>query len=189
MPLSAPPLPQLGEILAGYASTRYAFVSGAILASAGLGNNNLRVMPMYSPVPVPIDRFGANVTVVGEAGSVFRLGIYADDGSYYPGALLLDAGTIAGDSATVQEKTTFLWLPAGIVWVGGAVQGAPTTVPTMQTVAGVNHATQTSSNATSSGTTIGFAAAGVSGALPNPFPPGVGGGSGSNARVFLRSVS
>lgn len=50
------------------------------------------------------DRIGAEVTGAA-ASSTITLGIYADDGEGSPGALLLDAGTIDGNSATAQEIT------------------------------------------------------------------------------------
>lgn len=40
-----------------------------------------------------IDRIGISVDTAGGSGAVVRLGVYEDDGSGYPGALLLDAGT------------------------------------------------------------------------------------------------
>lgn len=100
--------------------------------SAALGNGTERMAPWVLTRAISIDRIGAEITTVGEAGSKLRLGIRADSGNCYPGALLLDAGQIAGDSATVQDLTVSLTLAAGLYWIGGAVQSAPTTQPTVR---------------------------------------------------------
>jgi hypothetical protein len=97
-----------------------------------LGNGSLRLAPWVVDRAMSIDRMAAEISTVGEAGSKLRLGIYADTGNGYPGALLLDAGQIAGDSATVQELTVSLSLPVGVYWIGGAVQSAATTQPTVR---------------------------------------------------------
>lgn len=101
-----------------------------------LGNGTLRLAPWLVERAITIDRLGAEITTIGEAGSKLRLGIYADDGSGYPGALLLDAGQIAADSSTVpQELTCSLTLQPGLYWLGAAVQSAAATQPTVRTVA------------------------------------------------------
>jgi hypothetical protein len=98
-------------------------------------NNTMRVSAWIVPNPVRITSIGVSVSIVGEAGSKVRLGIYADDGTGYPGALVLDAGQIAGDSATVQEIAINQQLVSGLYWVGAAVQSATTTQPTINCVA------------------------------------------------------
>lgn len=102
--------------------------------STTLGTGNLRLTPWPVPNTVTLTRIGAEVIAAGDAGCKFRLGIYADDGSGYPGALVLDAGTIAGDAATAQEIVISQALSPGLYWVGGASQIITTTGPTMRTV-------------------------------------------------------
>lgn len=97
-----------------------------------LGNSSLRLGPLYIPNDIRITSIGADVSSAGEASCTFRIGIYADTGTGLPGSLLLDAGTIAGDSNTIQTITANLALPTGLYWFGGAVQGAPTTQPTIR---------------------------------------------------------
>ena len=76
---------------------------------------------VYFPFPVgealTIDRISLGVAVAGTAGGKVRIGIYNDtDG--IPSTLLLDAGTINGDSATYQEITVSQALSAGtLYWV------------------------------------------------------------------------
>lgn len=107
----------------------YRLPNVSVTTSATLGVGTLRLMPKFIPAPVTLDRLGAEITVVGDAASLFRIGIYADSGSLRPGALVLDAGTIAADSATVQTVTISQLLARGWYWFGGAVQntvGQPT---------------------------------------------------------------
>lgn len=173
-----------------WAASRYYFCpNNTPTTSTALTNTQMRASPFYVPNTVTVTRVGAEVTTVGEAGSKVRLGIYADDGTGRPGALVLDAGQIAGDSATVQEITGLsATIGPGWYWSAWAVQSAPTTVPTLRAgqqsqsfaacdVNGIPNANQS---------VTGFQQSGVSGALPNPF--GVpSGGSGIGTRIFIKT--
>lgn len=157
--------------------------------SAALGVGTLRVMMFNVPNNCTLSRIGAEVVTIGDVGSKFRLGIYADDGTGRPGALLVDAGVIAGDSATVQELVINLPLGAGNYWIGGAVQVVTTTQPTMRTITqGGNAYVEASVGAAppSNWGNIGFAMTGVAGALPNPFV--FTGYAGSVARPFVKAL-
>lgn len=136
------------------------------------GNGTLRVLPWVVTKPITITKIGAEVSVIGDVGSKLRLGIYADNGNSYPGALVLDAGQIAGDSATPQELATSTTLQSGVYWIGGAVQSVTTTQPTIRSnsnwVPEVN--TAISSNLpTANVILIGYSMSGVTGALPANF--------------------
>ena len=146
----------------------YTYSPNSSTTSATLGNGTLRLVPWFVPNAVTITRIGAEVTSTGEAGSKYRIGIYADDGTGTPGALVLDAGQIAGDSATVQELTVSQTLAPGLYWVGGAVQSAPTTQPTMRTGTATPplHALPNGTTTPTAGqSTFGFQQTGVSGAF------------------------
>jgi hypothetical protein len=106
--------------------------TGAATSNA-LGNNSFRMVPIWLPA-MSITRIGAEITSVGSAGCTVRLGIYADNGSGVPSALISDAGTIAGDSATVQEIAlgSTLVLAAGVYWLGTVIQGSPASQPTVR---------------------------------------------------------
>lgn len=98
---------------------------------------------MYWAFPVgealTIDRITCGVSTAGTATSVVRLGIYSDtDGA--PDALLLDAGTVAGDSTGYKEITvsqalsvaTLYWIvcvwqvaAVGVLRASGLGAGAP----------------------------------------------------------------
>lgn len=151
----------------------YAANMGAGLNSTGLANEVLRVIPVKLSYPVTIDGLSIYVQVAGEATSVFRFGIYADDGSGFPGALILDAGTVA--TATTGNKIlaiAALALQPGLYWFGGVIQAAPTTTPALNSAA--NEWTPPillpqDQNAPQQGN-VGARATVIAGALPTPFP-------------------
>lgn len=161
-------------ILGGYlASGSYYVTAGQQSTATSIpSTNSLRVVPWFVPNSVTLSRIGAEITTAGDSGSKLRLGIYADSGAGYPGALVLDAGTIAGDSNTVQEITISQALTPGLYWLGGAAQVISVTGPTVRIVSGnityPNISFGTSAPA-SNATTCGFLQASVSGALPGTF--------------------
>lgn len=119
-------------------SLQYFFPVGGSAPSTSntLGNGTLRLTSFICHEPISIDRIGAEITAVGEAGSKVRLGVYKSDANGKPGDLVLDAGQINGDSATIQELVCNASLDAGIYFVGGAVQSAPVTQPTIRAING-----------------------------------------------------
>jgi len=153
----------------------YMFTSspGGASTSAALSNGALRLLPWVVTQRIPIDRIGAEVTVIGDVGSKLRLGIYADNGFSYPGALLLDGGQIAGDSATVQDAPAVsLVLNPGLYWIGGAVQAVTTTQPTVRVPSNWAPPLAISTGPvmpTANQTAIGYQMTGVTGALPANF--------------------
>lgn len=77
---------------------------------------------------ITIDQLAFHVTSAGAGGVVVRVGIYADNGVFYPAALLKDAGTGAGDGTGVKAVTITgnYKLPKGIFWLVAQSDGAPT---------------------------------------------------------------
>lgn len=196
------PLPTVAQLAADashaptplFTSGAYYFTSSPHSAStsATQGVGTLRLVPWVVPSTVTITRIGAETTADGDAGSKFRLGIYLDNGSNYPGALLLDAGTIAGDGgAGVKEITlgTPQQLAAGLYWIGGAVQIVSTTQPTMRTVSGwyppVPLVLGTSAPGAGA-SAVGVSQASVTGALPSSFSSTITSAS-SAARVHVKT--
>jgi hypothetical protein len=164
--------------------------SSSVSTSNTLVNGTLRLAPIVITAPVRFDRLGADVSAAGEAGSKFRLGIYADTGFCFPGALLLDAGQIAGDSATVQDAPALsLYLPPGLYWGGGAVQSASTTQPTMRVINNwvppVLLAMSVGSLPSAAAAPQAYAQTGVTGALPSVFA-GAATASFAMARIHAR---
>lgn len=154
-----------------------------------LATGELRMTPFIITRTVTLVRIGAEISTVGEAGSKLRLGVYADGDYGHPSALVLDAGTINGDSATVQEITINLTLTKGIYWFGGVVQNLVTTQPTVRTVS----ASWTPPIALWAGNTmpasnltvIGARMSGVTGALPSQF---TGVSTFAAPRIFIKTA-
>lgn len=184
MPLYLPARRPLPNPVAG----QYIYTSSqsAVATSATLGNNTLRSTLWIVETTLRIDRIGAEITSAGEAGSKLRLGIHADNGSCAPGAVVLDAGQIAGDSATVQELTVATTLTPGLYWIGGAVQSAPSTQPTVRVNSNYHPPAPVPAGASTpgaGGTLVAVSMASVSGALATFV---VGGQASTAPRVFVR---
>lgn len=92
-------------------------VFGITVSTAARARDVLVAHPFIVERKITIDRIGIEITAAGTAGSVVRLGIYNDDGNIYPGTPLINAGTIAGDSATVQSIVINQEMEAGLYWL------------------------------------------------------------------------
>lgn len=163
---------------------------GTSSTTATLGVGTVRVTAFYNPAPISIDRLGAEITTIGEAGSKLRLGIWLDNGNAYPGALLLDGGVIAGDSATVQDLTVSALLPSGLIWIGGAVQVVVTTQPTVRITNAVTppvFCVGATTTPTANLQPIGYSQASVTGAFGATFSSTVA-TTGSAPRCHIRIV-
>lgn len=159
---------------------------GSASTSNTLGNGTLRLYPWIVTRSCTLDRLGGDITVIGDAASTVRLGIYADNGSFYPGSLVLDAGTISGNSATLQTITISQALSPGVYWIGGAVQGVTTTQPTVRTMASQTFQPMGLGTSVSTGATvIGYQESSVTGALPSTFSSTVT-TSGGGPRIHVR---
>lgn len=103
------------------------------------------------------------------SGCVVRLGIY-NDSSGVPGSLLIDAGTIDGSSATVQEITISQAITAGVYWFAGVNLGVTASQPTIRTIANISAPVPMSSIPTANQTVATLIGSGtVIFALPTPF--------------------
>ena len=76
--------------------------------STGYSTRASNLNRMYSQVmcfseEITIDRLAIYVSTAGAAGSVARMGLYADDGTLHPGQLIYDSGEI--DTTTTGPKT------------------------------------------------------------------------------------
>lgn len=163
------PSAPFGQVVSLKSGT-YGALGTAGNTSSVLVNGTLRAAPIYLAKSATLTRIGLQVTAIGDVGSTIRLGIYADDGNLYPGALILDAGTIAGDSATLQEITISQALPKGVYWICAVIQGVTTTQPTVRAVSGSLFSTvdAVAANVSNSGN-IAQSMTGVTGALPATF--------------------
>lgn len=178
-------------VLAGPPAGNFFFPVSPVSTStaATLGVGTLRAIPWVCLSSTSLAQLGAEVTSAGDAGSKVRLGIYANSGSGYPGSLAVDAGQIAGDSATVQMLTASLALSPGVYWLAAVVQSVTTTQPTLRTVGAHWNASVPLPLGTSTpganATSVGLATSSVTGALPSTFPAGAS-GTGGAARPIMK---
>lgn len=83
----------------------------------------LCVIPVVFQRAVSIDKLGVTVAT-GAASNVIRMGIYADNGIGYPGALIVDGGTLDASTAGAKAVSfTKITLPPGTYWLAYALQG------------------------------------------------------------------
>lgn len=99
--------------------------------------NELRAYPFPVYRPLQLGALFIQVTVAGSADSVVRMGVYADDGTGLPGALLMELGTIstAAPGVLTLNVPAPILLSTGLYWVAGVTQG--TTAATLVTVVNV----------------------------------------------------
>lgn len=79
-------------------------------------------MPLWVPSSVTFDRIGVTTTAAGGTGAVCRLGLRSDSGSGTPGALILDAGTVAVEDIADHEITINQAVTGPLVWLCAAPQ-------------------------------------------------------------------
>lgn len=91
--------------------------------------NALRAFPWHLKKLVTISGFRQEVSTL-IAGTTFRLALYADNGSAYPGAIILNTDLGTYDSATAGMRTatppSALALSPGWYWLAVNNSGAPT---------------------------------------------------------------
>lgn len=143
------------------------------VATTVLTASQLRAFPWVITSKIVINGIFAEVTTAS-AGSSFRVGIYSDTGSLYPGALVATSDAIAYDSGTVGVKTsalgTTITLLPGLYWV--AVNSSAN--PTLRAIAPSAIAPVLGVPLTLGATphTTGYAVASTFGALPATYPAG-----------------
>lgn len=95
-----------------YSSNSAGFTSTTV----GRAKDLLVAIPFIVSKTITLDRIGMGITGAGTAASVIRLAIY-DDVNGIPTNLILDAGTIAGDSATFQSININQTLTPGLYYL------------------------------------------------------------------------
>lgn len=153
----------------------------------GFGSLRATVFPV--PRQITVTELHCEVTVAGDAGSVVRMGIYADDGFGYPGALLVDGGTdIATTTGMKVVAFSAVTLLAGNYWVAAVYQGGTVTQPTVRVISTAAVAIGTSSAPTTAAAAVCYLQTGVTGALPSTFTTSVAAG-GQAFRTFAKIAS
>lgn len=84
--------------------------------TVALTKDVLRATPFIVSETMTLDRIAMEITSAGTAASLVRIGIYSST-NCLPTALVLDAGTIAGDSATFQSITINQQLTPGLYFL------------------------------------------------------------------------
>lgn len=129
-------------------------------------------LPFHVSKGIANNFIGIEVTGAGTAGSVIRLGVYADDGTGKPGVPLIDAGTVTGDSNAVKTIPITLNLPNGKYYFG-LIHNSVANI-TVRAISGTGGASAAyrglNINSFTSGAPNRYTAPLVySGSLPNPF--------------------
>jgi hypothetical protein len=185
-------LDDTGKISNGVQRVAYpSFVSGRWYgypsATAGVQRIQAEMhgLPIVIGQAVTLQSIGINVTVAGSTGALARLGIYNDGTDGKPGTLVLDAGTV--DCTTTGAKTIAIsqTLQPGRYWLACALQGSPTTIPTIWGSSSATFVDGVGASSLSQATTSGWLNQSVAGALPSPFNPGSALGAGS-PRVMVQ---
>lgn len=155
-----------------YRIGQYIGFGGTTGGGVAIAANTLYAILFPVVRPMTFDRIATYIATLAD-GKAIRLGIYADDGNLYPGALALDAGTAS--AATTGTKTIAIdkQLAKGLYWLVFISDGTPSLYRgsaldrTMWTPMGL------------SSTNLRYATAGWTktqafGALPDQFPDGGG---------------
>jgi len=144
-------------------------VNGTAIANAtALTTNTLYAMPLVIPTPSTIDMMSIDVGTIS-AGGTAELGIYADTGNGYPGALVDDCGSVSVATAAPVTCSTGMpvTLSPGLYWMTIVASGTPIvhdfSVAQIMPVLGYSSSTVVSS-------TIGWKSTFTKAALTSPFP-------------------
>jgi hypothetical protein len=90
-----------------------------LISTTGPTVNTLYAMPFIVARTTKFDLISAEVTTLGSASNL-RLGIYADTGNCYPGALIFDSGNISAASTGIKDSTITASLQVfnpGLYWL------------------------------------------------------------------------
>lgn len=135
----------------------------------GLGEGLMRGGLLIVGRSCTLTEIGLEITVVGSAGSVIRLGLYLiPAGAATSAALLLEAGTIPGTAVGYAGIAISQAVNAGDkLLLMAASQGAAGTAPTVRGVTGaVPYFSHSTALTASQAAFVGMASTGITGALP-----------------------
>lgn len=144
--------------------------------TASIVNNRATAFPAFFDRPVTIDQIRVTIPTAPSTAGYARVGLYADDGNGYPGALIQDDGqfdiTTPGSNDEVDCNITDYAFAGGLLWVAVAFQGISGGTPQVRCIDG---STYFIGNATPGDWNLyaGFLinwSDNTSGALPDPWP-------------------
>lgn len=168
------------------------YATPGVTGTATTVEGNATAYPLWVPPAAEIDQLLCEVvTTPGSAGAVIRMGVYDDDGTGYPGDLLVDGGTVAAESTGVKSVTlgSVLALPSPLVWLVGVVQGEAATRPTVRTITSGSYPVHSANSTRVMDTSLGHVTGGSeSGALPSTFPTGFNPSTTARTKVAVRAA-
>lgn len=151
----------------------YTFTFGSVSTLSSIGNGGFRLYPVRIRERITIDQIACEITAGGSSGAVARLGIYKDNGYGYPGALLIDAGTVVATAIAAPASSISQVIEPGLYWFAAALQGAPVSEPTFRTSTGGDPSIGALTMLeTIQSANVGYGTTGITGALPSTFPAG-----------------
>lgn len=95
-------------------------------SSFAFSDGDARPVPILVPADVTVDRIACEVVSAGTTGSVIRMGIY-ENANFAPSNLVLDAGTVSGETTGIKTITISQTLSAGWHWLVAVNQGGAST--------------------------------------------------------------
>lgn len=174
----------MGLYVAGSGSGWNRYISGLWYGPSCTGtdisrpNAFLCAVPLILDRPLTIQNIATHVVSAGSAGSIMRMGIYADNGNGYPSTLLGDAGGADTSTTGFKSLPLALTLSPGLNWLAGCVQNAPT-APTVHGITPgttVNGSAHNAANPINCGCGWVINYSGTIQPLPATFPYNIGGG-------------
>lgn len=98
-----------------------------------VANGNNYPSPFVVTADCTLNSIGCGWHSTGTTGAVVRLGIWADDGGFWPGARIVDAGTINATTSNLGNATISQAIKANTVyWATAVIQGAPASLPNLK---------------------------------------------------------
>lgn len=156
-------------------------ITGFDTGTAAATVNTLDMIPFYVAAPLTYDRIAISVTAAGAAGTLVRLGLYADTGAVYPGSLVVDAGEVGVAVTGTRELPINITLAPGLYWTANLFSGTPT----IRTIPGTS-CIPIGTDLAGASIGTGFRASFTYGPLPNPAPSGATLLYSGRRGVFLR---
>ena len=159
----------------------YGLPKGATPVAVLTVASTLYAYPVYVPNTATVSTLNIGVTT-GQTGGAAHVGIYADNGSGYPGDLVYDSGAVSGLTSTtvVTKSSVATTLQAGLYWIA-TIFTASSTFPSVSAItanygcalnAMLGSDTAAHMLATSGEAATGISVAGTYGALPATFTAG-----------------
>ncbi len=109
--------------LAGYSTGRYVYPSyqSGQTAAQSSSTGGVWGCHIWLPGGITFDQIVCEITTIGSAGALVRLGAWNVDSNGLPTTVALDGGTVAGDGTTGIKAASISWTPTLGIYVLAAV--------------------------------------------------------------------